>query len=626
MTNRFACGALRRVALLLKPVALLLIVAVGASNAAAQTVDFSIGSKEVIYSKKQRGSKKLSTWPDGSFGVLNNGNGTYSFYGANGTSPVRTTGTLENPGTAKQSVKIHNLPSKTFNYVSGGPMFVDPDSGKKLMLYHAEKHGKSAKDYFSVLGLAAAFDDSGLNFWDLGTIIEPNISKSQAPFSVDIGGGSFVLKDGYLNVYYRDYMIDGSSAELAVARTSLSDLMTNIATEQEISFSKYYNGDWTEPGRGGRASALEVGNPANMWSSVSYNNHIDKMVMVSAQWTPTFADLYLATSSDGINWSPRQALDVSPSEQFYPTIVGIGDNPNESDKAFWVYYTDSKKGAWNRWKDAALVRMPVVFDDVGSPGDPIPDPNPDPPTDPVEFDWNRVSDYRDDLQGGMPADGWRYAWNPTATLGDSTKFVDLKWSELEGVYNTTGGATTVPEKYKKKRKWYTTTHPDDYLHLQLDGEGHPGNPGFMPVIGYTIQEEDGDGLYRITESMISKIDGIASKYEDGLQLQVYVNDTPLGASTSVLMNGALASFNRELGELNVGDTIWLAISGLGSQLNDAFTNLDFSIERGVELEMMALMAEGGGGIMGAAVPEPASLVMLLTVVYGYAVRRPRRNR
>src|SRR5262249_40313495 len=151
------------------------------------------------------------------------------------------------------------------------------------------------------------------------TIIEPNISKSEAPFSVDIGGGSFVLKDGYLNVYYRDYMVDGSSAELAVARASLSDLMTNISAGQEISFNKYYNGDWTEPGRGGKASALEIGNPSSMWSSVTYNTYLDKMVMVTSAWTPGLADLYLATSSDGINWSSRQALDLAPSEQFYPT-------------------------------------------------------------------------------------------------------------------------------------------------------------------------------------------------------------------------------------------------------------------------------------------------------------------
>jgi hypothetical protein len=622
MTNRFACGALRRVALLLKPVALLLIVAVGASNAAAQTVDFSIGSKEVIYSKKQRGSKKLSTWPDGSFGVLNNGNGTYSFYGANGTSPVRTTGTLENPGTAKQSVKIHNLPSKTFNYVSGGPMFVDPDSGKKLMLYHAEKHGKSAKDYFSVLGLAAAFDDSGLNFWDLGTIIEPNISKSQAPFSVDIGGGSFVLKDGYLNVYYRDYMIDGSSAELAVARTSLSDLMTNIATEQEISFSKYYNGDWTEPGRGGRASALEVGNPPNMWSSVSYNTHLDQMVMVSSQWTPTHADLYMATSSDGLNWSPRQALDLDVGEQFYPTIVGTGDQPWESGQQFYVYYTDSKKGAWNRWKDAALVRRSITINSPGQGG--TGDPEPDPETLPT--DWLMVSNYLDDFQAGTPADGWNYAWNPTGTLGNSAAFVDLKWSDEDGVYNTTGDVTMAPTTYKKKKKYYTTSHPDDYLHLQTTGGGHPGQPGYMPIVGYTIQEEDGDGQYRLAESMIAKLDSIVSSGEDGLDVKVYVNNTLIGSSIAVSANGSLANFDRYLGELNVGDTVWVAINAASNQWYDSFAGFDFSIERGVPLELMAMMAEGGGGIMGAAVPEPASLVMLLTVVCGYAVRRPRRNR
>src|SRR5262245_8976159 len=73
----------------------------------AGSVDISIGNQEVIYTKTQRTNKKLSTWPDGSLGVLRNAQGNYEFYGANGGSPVKTTGSLWTPGNSKKAVSIY---------------------------------------------------------------------------------------------------------------------------------------------------------------------------------------------------------------------------------------------------------------------------------------------------------------------------------------------------------------------------------------------------------------------------------------------------------------------------------------------------------------------------------------
>ncbi len=193
-----------------------LLATVFADLGAARAVDFTIGSPEIVFTKSQRKSAGGSTWPDGSLGAVANGDGTYDFYGANGSKPVMTTGTLTNPGGSKSKVSITGVPKKAFSYLSGGPVFEDPYSGARLMIYHAEEGGKHKK-FHSVLGMAISTDPDGRTFRDLGVIIQPNLPTGLA----EVGGGSFAVVNGYFNVYYTDWMADGSINQVAVARRRL---------------------------------------------------------------------------------------------------------------------------------------------------------------------------------------------------------------------------------------------------------------------------------------------------------------------------------------------------------------------------------------------------------------------
>ena len=149
-------------------------------------------------------------------------------------------------------------------------------------------------------------------------------------------------------------------------------------------------------------------------------------------------NLYLSTSSDGVNWGPRQAIAVDRGEQFYPSLVGTGPDPPRTGKSMYVYYTDSAAGAWNRWNDAQLVRREIGLTRS------IPAPTPRPPPDSAHAN-AAVNDglgYGRRLYGrlpnGQPRPGWQYSWNAGGNGARPSAYQPLIWSDVAGAYNTTG--------------------------------------------------------------------------------------------------------------------------------------------------------------------------------------------
>jgi hypothetical protein len=580
---------------MLRPTSLAVVIGLVLMFAGASLAQsFSIGGPEIIYTKGQR-SAGGANWPDGNFGVVSNGDGTYDFYAANSSKSTLTTGTLANPAASKQKVSISGVPKSSFSYLAGGPIFEDPYSGARLMIYHAEKGG-GGKTFYSMLGMAISTDADGKNFRDLGIIVRPNVPSGLA----EVGGGSFAIVDGYMNVYYKDWLADGSTAEVAVARAPMAQVISNALAGKSTAFNKYYSGAWSEPAIGGKASFLENYNYANSWLSVSYNDYVKQYMMVSSQWSGDGGDLYLATSTNGLNWSPRQPLAIDPGEQFYPTIVGTGADPTHSGKSFYVYYTDSKRGAWGRWGDAQLRRREVAINDAaGSTGH----------GDSLGYtaNWVSTANFQSEFQSGGPAAGWTYAWDPKGKLGKSTSYASLVWSDAANAYTTTGGPINTPNP---------KPHHDDYLSLALTG-GHPGQSKYMPIVGYTIQNDDGAGLYRLTDTSIKLLNTTPQLQDDGLQILVYINNTLVGSPQTVLPNGLLTNFDRTLGMLNVGDTVWVMIDPRKNNNDDAFTSFNFSLQKLVYSAQNVLF--GGQLVQSNTVPEPtaASLVVIsITVILG----------
>ena len=157
-------------------------------------------------------------------------------------------------------------------------------------------------------------------------------------------------RDGYFYVYF---IVNGG---VSVARARVSDVVQNALSGNGTAFTKYSNGSFSQPGLGGNASTIMTG--TCQWMDVAYDSHIDKYVMVLVASN----DLWITCSDDGVgNWSSRQLVESDPGESFYPTIVGIGQDPKIIDSSqFNVYYTYSLQGAWNRWSDAVLLRRLIA--------------------------------------------------------------------------------------------------------------------------------------------------------------------------------------------------------------------------------------------------------------------------
>jgi hypothetical protein len=217
--------------------------------------------------------------------------------------------------------------------------------------------------------------------------------------------------------------------------------------------------------------------------------------------------------------------------------------------------------------------------------------------------WTSLGSFLGDFQTGAPAQGWQYMWSSGGKPGLASAYTTLFWSNVAGAYNPTGGATSV---------WANgVAHADDYLALAA-GVGHPGQPGYNVIAAYTIQAEDGAGSYRLTNASVMKSDATMSPGEDGLALLVYVNNAVVGAVLTAGTNGAAVSFDRSLGQLSVGDTIYVMLGPGANQSYDGFKAFDFTIQKLMPLAQAVMMA---------AVPEPASAVQIGVVITLLSMRR-----
>lgn len=331
-----------------------------------------VGAPEVVPSTSQRRARQLDYWVDGTFGVHRDAARTLVIapngprYARHELGPEGDIGRGLIAGVRGATETIQGLPDAVA-HASGGPLFHDPITGLLVVVYHGEtfRNGDSS-DYYSFLGMAASHD-GGSTFRDLGRIITSELEEHDAarPRPVDVGSGAFVVVDDWFLVYFQDRGIIDMRRNLAVARASVAEVFDAATAGRAPEFRKRFEGEFTEPGLGGRSD--ELISPANCriaWFDSIYLEQLGCVGLVASRFVgvaPT--DLcwtqQLFVSGDGIDWrGPFDVGSPQPAEMLYVSLDSGGPDPRRSeDGTFDLYRTRSTTSF--RWDDAQLERLRV---------------------------------------------------------------------------------------------------------------------------------------------------------------------------------------------------------------------------------------------------------------------------
>jgi hypothetical protein len=199
----------------------------------------------------------------------------------------------------------------------------DDDTGTVYALIHLEfRQTDGDINWRSRLAIATS-TDGGLS-WDAQGYIITQQNECMCGETTNIGGSGIVVRNGYMYTWYND------SGQTAVARAALSDVLAGVTTN----WFKYYNGDFSEPGLGGRFTPLNQ--PVGWTSSISFNTYLNQFMV--AMWSP----LALFFSKDGITWS-NNPIEVTPDDggtHWYTVITSPGYKEGTSGQSFDVTYWD----------------------------------------------------------------------------------------------------------------------------------------------------------------------------------------------------------------------------------------------------------------------------------------------
>jgi hypothetical protein len=320
----------------------------------------TIGESQVLITANERTALGLHTWPDGNIGVIKE-NQSYTFYATNGGLLSKTSGTLDNPVEEIHYTDrpIQNL-KEIYNYAGGGPVF--EYNGILFMLYHAEFHNNNDfQQFYSTIGIAYSLDN-GDQFFDLGKIIQSTYQLNNSkPIVAEMAGAPFVIDGDYLYVFFRDTISANQQHNLAVARCTLEALSESTSDQLTPTFYKYFNGAFLEPGISGKSTPLEFLNGNIRWFDIGFDTKRNEYLIVLIDDALIGQNLYMMWSKNLFDWGPRINLTYKQGELFYPTLIGISDNPKISNGEWWVYYTFSEVGSWSRWQDARLERVRLEF-------------------------------------------------------------------------------------------------------------------------------------------------------------------------------------------------------------------------------------------------------------------------
>jgi len=190
------------------------------------------------------------------------------------------------------------------------------------------------------------------------------------------------------------------------------------------------------------------------------------------------------------------------------------------------------------------------------------------------------------VQNAFVDSGWSLLWNPNGALGNPSTYQTLTnvGTPSAPFYSA---VPTDPEYLFTN---YQSQTPYTGIIGGLPGPGYNmGSGGIFSVIyGYTLSSAS---TIELQNSLLTNI----YNSDDGIKIWVFVNNetTARLETASSFGQGSTASFNVNLGQLQAGDTFYVAVSPQGNNFADVYA-LQYDVVAVPEPATYGLLVAAGG--------------------------------
>jgi hypothetical protein len=346
----------------------LLLLAVSGTSAQPTQISFVASAPQIVTSKDELLAAKINLADAGIYAL--NDQGVLKWWAVGGPlerkgnyrAQVYSTGPREKPyeHIISTTVEIVGVPEPRVD--NKGPhgtgtwltnVYRDPASGHILGFVHTEyapfgRPPEMEGGWYCRLGLAVS-RDKGQSFQWCGYILTPHLSYETVlsdwygryPWHCNMGLPCYIMKEGYIYIYYRDTvdLSDRSEYGTAVARARLDEVVAAALKGRVARWHKFHNGAWEEPGIGGKFTSLNIEPKGYMHGDGAYNTHLEKFVLVTRDDLGSKGSaLVVSFSDDGIHWSPWQDIHRDGAKYNHPSIISEGEDNELIDDSFWIYY------------------------------------------------------------------------------------------------------------------------------------------------------------------------------------------------------------------------------------------------------------------------------------------------
>lgn len=215
------------------------------------------------------------------------------------------------------------------------------DDGTLFAWYHHEPGGVCPDGKLTAPMIGALIsEDEGRTFRDLGIVLasgDPADCKAENGYFAGGHGDFSVIFDEATNHFYFLFSnYAGAAQGVTMARMAFEHRYDPVGA-----VSKYFEGAWTEPGVGGRVSAVlpaaktwEHADADSFWGpSIHWNTYLNKWVVLlnrsccKPMWPQEGIYVsYVTSLEDPASWSKPQKIlsDIGFGPGFYPQVLGLG--------------------------------------------------------------------------------------------------------------------------------------------------------------------------------------------------------------------------------------------------------------------------------------------------------------